>query len=217
MLIEKVIKILLIFIFIIIVAYLMLVSGVIYALTIPSPAKPEIKYGEFPFTITCELNGEEYTVEDVVICKYDGIKNISDSELGRCWKSYLQSDTERTSEVLLLLIEDGDITYELSSYYGDPAHYMGDYTYQSDYYSTSRLYDCEQVILYQWENDKRTFGEKITQEESMERFGFRIVEKQFSQPIENTFRKTRYKPIIIFFITLTTAAFFLYKYKKKKD
>ena len=56
--------------------YLFVISGAFLTLTYfaPNPLKPEITYGEFPFTLTYELDGEIKTIEDVVVCEYDGIE-----------------------------------------------------------------------------------------------------------------------------------------------
>ena len=38
----------------------------------PNPPKPEIKYGEFDFKLVYEIDGEMQTIEDTVICEFDG-------------------------------------------------------------------------------------------------------------------------------------------------
>ena len=38
----------------------------------PDPPMPEITYGEFPFRLVYELNGEQIVIEDIIICEFDG-------------------------------------------------------------------------------------------------------------------------------------------------
>ena len=57
--------------------------------------RPEITYGEFPFTLTYELDGEIKTIEDTIICEFDGFEAIGESGKYRKWKTYLKSGNER--------------------------------------------------------------------------------------------------------------------------
>ncbi|MFA8307240.1 YdgA family protein, partial [Paenibacillus alvei] len=36
----------------------------------PDPPRPEITYGEFPFKLVYEINGERKVIQDTVICEY---------------------------------------------------------------------------------------------------------------------------------------------------
>ena len=44
----------------------------------PAPPKPEIKYGEFDFELVYEIDGESRTIEDTIICEFDGF-NIDEA------------------------------------------------------------------------------------------------------------------------------------------
>lgn len=87
-----------------------------------SPQPPKIKYGEFPFKLVYEINGERVTVEDTLICEYDGIGWNEGTGKHRKWKSYLESNREERS-ILLLELEDHTKIY-YSTYM--PGYYMGD-------------------------------------------------------------------------------------------
>jgi len=39
----------------------------------PDPPKPVVRYGEFPFRLEYEVDGERFVVEDTIICEFDGI------------------------------------------------------------------------------------------------------------------------------------------------
>ena len=50
---------------------------------------PEIRYGEFPFRLEYEINGERFVIEDTVICEFDGIGWNEAQGKFRKWKDYL--------------------------------------------------------------------------------------------------------------------------------
>ena len=59
-----------------------------------APPLPVIRYGEFPFTLVYELNGEERVVEDTLICEYDRWDWSAGSGSYVRWKSRLDSGDE---------------------------------------------------------------------------------------------------------------------------
>ena len=101
-------------------------------LFLPNPPKPEITYGEFPISVTCEVNGETRIIEDTVICEFDGFQLEGESGKHRKWKAHLKSGNE---QLVLLRVDDTDLSYEISIFYGRPDYYMGDFRYgrQEDY------------------------------------------------------------------------------------
>lgn len=52
----------------------------------PAPPKPEITYGEFDFELVYEFDGEVRTIEDTIICEFDGFKINEASGKTRKWK-----------------------------------------------------------------------------------------------------------------------------------
>lgn len=36
------------------------------------PSKPEVTYGEFPFELVYEYNGEQFTINETIVCEYEG-------------------------------------------------------------------------------------------------------------------------------------------------
>ena len=67
---------------------------------------PEVKFGEFPCKLTYEINGEIKTIEDVIICEYDGIEIDEAHGTKRKWKTSLKSGNERI--ILLDLRDSGE-------------------------------------------------------------------------------------------------------------
>ncbi len=120
---KKSLLILLIVIAAIIAIYIFVISGA-FSIFMSEPEKPVITYGEFPFVITYEVNGEIRKVEDVVVCEYDGINNLGTAGKYRSWKSKLKSGKDR---VTLLRGEEENKVYEITVSTGLPEYYMGDF------------------------------------------------------------------------------------------
>ena len=146
-------------------------------------ARPEITYGEFPFIITYEVNGEIKKVEDAIVCEYDGIKNLGTAGKYRAWRSKLKSGNER---VTLLRIEEENKICEITVSAGLPEYYMGDFIQDKTEYEKNML-DDRYLGYIEWKNGKQT-GISISKEEVYEKFKLKVREMDFSEPLENEFR-----------------------------
>ena len=146
-------------------------------LTVP---RPEIKSGEFDFTVTYEYNGETVTVSGVYVCEYAGTSWALDGGSSRSWKGYIKGG-ETEEQILLDTYEDGDeliLVIELApeyfmgdlyeELYGKPAPYLmiADYTDYGDYEGLGFIHDPAEV-------------ESIC--------GARIISYEYDEPIVNTF------------------------------
>ena len=81
-----------------------------------NPPLPEIKYGEFPFRLEYEINGQRVVVEDTIVCEFDGIGwNGTMGEKYRKWKTYLASGREQpgTYSTAVLIDERNEIYFSL--------------------------------------------------------------------------------------------------------
>lgn len=153
----------------------------------PNPPMPEIRYGEFPFRLVYELNGEQIIVEDVVICEYDGIGNDAGRGKYRKWKSRLESGNERVS----VLIEDnlsedspyGKIIYrEVYFTTGSADFYMGDL-------QDGREHDTittRGILLVNRENGT-TGSSTISKDNLLDKYGIQLISWEPSPPIVNRF------------------------------
>ena len=152
----------------------------------PNPPDPEIKYGEFPFVITYEVDGEIKTIEDTVICEYDGIEWTNSGSKERKWKSYLKSGNKG---IVLLKVDDGKMSYEISTTAELPEYYMNDHRYGNDREDYERMLHDERYLGYREIKDGKTVIKSISmeKEEVYERFKLRIIERKYSKPIENKF------------------------------
>ena len=179
---KKSLLILLIVFVIIVAIYIFVISGA-FSLFMSDPEKPEITYGEFPFTIIYEVNGEMKKVEDAIVCEYDGIKNLGTAGKYRAWKSKLKSGNER---VTLLRIKEENKICEITVSAGLPEYYMGDFIQDKTEYEKNML-DDNYLGYIEWKNGEQR-GISISKEEVYERFKLKVVEMDFSEPIENEFR-----------------------------
>lgn len=69
--------------------WLLLAVGLCF---LPAPPKPEIRYGEFDFKLVYEINGEMRTVEDTIVCKFDGFHMDEGQGKTRRWKEEFKNE-----------------------------------------------------------------------------------------------------------------------------
>ena len=138
----------------------------------PKPLTPEITYGEFPFRLEYEMDGEVVVVEDTVICEYDGIGMNEDIGKYRKWKSHLTSNGEES----ILIVSDG--TREIYCYIGDAEYYMGDEKCPEQRPLTPRLYMIDPNL---------SMSEITMKDEIIDSYNITLISWQFSEPLENAF------------------------------
>ncbi len=166
--------------------YMFVLSGA-FAIFMPNPPEPEITYGEFPFTLTYELNGEITTYEDVIICEYAGVESLGTAGKERKWESRLKSGNERLTILdLRSLKEENDlrqIILELYFYYGNGAYYMGD---TKDSFARSAQ-DLD-IIEYKYQTTKgEIYSGAYKADEAFEKYKIRLISWECAPPIENSF------------------------------
>ena len=141
----------------------------------PNPSAPDRIYGEFPFEIVYELDGQIMTINDVYVCKYDGIKQDSFFDKYREWKGYVK----RTGEDYPILLEDGNL--KLFCYVGDPEYYMNDPQRSYDEFTPSIHY-----VIYPNEFGGTSSG-VLDIEQYLTRYKLRLISVTLSEPIQNSF------------------------------
>ncbi len=152
--------------------------GLLGYIFIPNPPKPEITYGEFPFEIVYEIDGEIFTIQDVYVCEYDGVALDSDgSGKHRNWKGYLKS----TGESRLVLLKDNNIT--LACYIRSPGYYMDDPNETDDVFISP-------YIFYVISPNK--FGGTSTGvldiDLYLDKYKLKLISWELSLPIENSIK-----------------------------
>ena len=145
-----------------------------------SPEKPEIRYGEFDYSLVYELNGEIKTINDTLVCEYDGIsRNLDGKSID--WNSYIKGTKK----------QDGYLIYEndecrLYIYLPTDARYYMD---EPDYEIYGMDFDREPWLSYEYVNfGPETEYQMFSEEDYKEKFGVKIVSWEIEEPIENIYK-----------------------------
>jgi len=186
-------------------------------------APPATKYGEFPFRVVFELDGDTHVIEDTVVCTFDGFDGSIPFQKPRSWGTSLESfenaentqsiDAEEYDDegctcewfcfcdddwlsVVVLKLDDNTNSAlnpkrvnERSSvvlHYGYAVYYMGDPNGEGFIHAKPHLCYYE---YYQSSNAYHSEGTPISHSRAEELFGIKIIEWDFSEPIDNTFRR----------------------------
>lgn len=183
---NKVFVVIGIVVMVIVLLFLCIVSGAIFIFNSNPPA-PEIQYGEFPFTLTYELDGEVKVIEDTVICEFDGFESWGSAGNYRKWKTYLKSGNEKIILLDLRSLEEtnefGQIMLELFFSYGNGEYYMGDEWHRSKP-------EIRNYIEYRYQTaDGKTGGSSYKADEAWEKYKIRLIRWEPSEPIQNSFKR----------------------------
>ncbi len=160
--------------------YLFILSGA-FAVLMPKPPAPQIKYGEFPFTITYEINNEVQVYKDAVICEYEGIESWGTAGKYRKWSRNLKSGNEH---IVILKSKENGKSFEI--YVPVPGlaeYYMGDFDKRSREECENGMKDDRYLGYKQGEIDH-----SITKEEALEKYNVKVINIECSPPIENKFK-----------------------------
>lgn len=136
----------------------------------PNPPKPKVKYGEFPFKIEYEINGEKKLIEDSVVCEFDGIGWDEAHGKFHKWKWYLKSGNSTD----VVIFSEINSSFHIYYYVGSPEYYMGD------------VNENEQYALHSpgfWNNGDG----KYLDNRGLTKYGIKLINWEHSSPIVNEF------------------------------
>ena len=156
---------------------------------------PKIKEGEFSFFVEYTYNGKTYQYEDEILCNYVGLKpnqGWGSPDKIRDWESNLQSSGEDYRDILI--VEQ----YGVESLFTKGRINTCSFVYLSfgraDYYMGEKILDVNDApCFYYYESFKNSSGTQsgentvLTEEQLEEYFGIKVVEFDFSSPIENQY------------------------------
>jgi len=178
-----------------IIAYFVVLPWVMIALGIsimPNPPKPEVTYGEFPFHLVYEINGQQKVVQDTLICEYDGIGMNEGQGKYRKWKERLASGNKS----ILLLNADGASGIAFSNketlkqeIYYDPGpgwYFMGDYEPGNEYRQNSPNASYSE----QYKDGNGSYG-IIHADELISKYHIKLISWDIAKPIKNKFSTTK--------------------------
>ena len=167
--------------------YMLVITGA-FSIFMFNPPRPEITYGEFPFTLTYELNGEVKVISDTVICEFDGFHSLGSAGKYRKWKSYLKSGNERVTLLDLRPLDEtnefGQRMLELFFSPGSAEYYMDDEL--GDKKSAGEISTWVEY-LYQT-TDGTIGGSAYKADEAWEKYKIRLISWESSPPIQNSFK-----------------------------
>lgn len=145
-----------------------------------NPEKPEIVYGEFDYSLVYEFNGETKTINDTLVCEYDGISRSLEGKSLK-WNSYIKGTKD---EDRYLIFENDE--YRLYIYLPTDARYYMD---EPDYELYGFDNDIEPWLSYEYVNEgPDTEYEIYSIEDYEEKFGAKILSWEIEEPIENIYK-----------------------------
>lgn len=149
-----------------------IVATVVYSVISSIAFKPTVTEGEFPFSITYELDGERVTIEDVYKVHYVRNDGYADTK-SRVYAGELKSSGE--DDTLYTLKKDENTRVELwTHFYAD--YLMGDseYDYFDDEAFEPRIYyyDAEEI--------------EYQDEETLAAQGVKLISFEYPTPIKNS-------------------------------
>lgn len=141
--------------------------------------QPEVKKGEFDFSVTYELNGEIKTVSGVYVCEYNGIDQALDGGPHRDWNGYIQGG-KMDEHIEIGFTEDGG-TIILNLAF-NPDYFMGE-----DLEGIMDVPAPELMIQYPYDE---LGGMQLIREPEIieENYSAKIIGYEYDEPIENSFR-----------------------------
>jgi len=167
----------------------------------PAPPKPEITYGEFDFKLVYEIDGEIQTIEDTIICEFDGFNIDEVNGKTRRWKEEFKN--EQGNELYAFRVEQID-NPEFNEYKnGRKPDYNQIVLKNIDHYKV--LLSVADAEYFLGEPDDKTPGpvepsiqvydksicyykDPKQSEEFLEPHNFKVISWECDEPIKNTFK-----------------------------
>lgn len=139
--------------------------------------RPEIKSGEFNFSVTYEYAGETKTVTGVYVCEYAGTSWTLDGGYDRDWTGYIKGSDDN-DHILLDTVEGGDEIILVLNLNAD--YFMDDFNF--DLYGNPAPY----IMIKDYTEE----GFRILQDAAdVERdYGAKVISYEYDAPVENTFK-----------------------------
>lgn len=153
----------------------------------PNSLRPEIIYGEFPFKLTYELDGQLQVIEDVIVCEFDGFVTRGTAGKARKWNTSLKSGNELLTLLDLRSLnqenEFSQTMLELYFYYGTGAYYMGD----TNNPFARKAQDFTWVDYRYQTKDGKIGSSGYKAEVAFEKYRIRLLSFEVAPPIKNNF------------------------------
>ena len=156
-----------------VVAFWLFVSGGILGEALfDRPGKPKIKHGEFPFELVYEYNGQQFTVNETIICDYEGISFFLEGGNSREWNCYITNNDDYGRYYL-------DETKHPTLYIQMPLY--------AEYYMGALDVGVEYATPYIFFTDNST-GTTYYEQDLMDVVGAKIISWELSSPLEGNIK-----------------------------
>jgi hypothetical protein len=157
----------------------------------PNPPRPEITYGEFPFRLEYEINGERKVIQDTLICEFDGFGADEANGKYRKWKDSLASGNSFRQPLL-----EANGREEITYYPGIAKYFMGDLGQNEEFQQTiadSIIIERGSRIIKKdgrvFERDGKTSSNQYSNaNELLESYHIKLISWDSTPPIKNTFK-----------------------------
>ena len=146
---------------------------VVYSIVSSLAFKPTVTEGEFPFSITYELDGETVTINDVYNARYVRNDGYADTKSRVYVGEVGDSGIDNT---IYTLKKDENTRIELWAYLY-PDYLMGDPEY--DYFDDKAF----EPKIYYYDAEQQEFSD----EETLAAQGVKLIDFEYPTPIENSF------------------------------
>jgi hypothetical protein len=138
--------------------------------------RPEIKTGEFNFSITYEMDGEVKNYTGVYVCRYKGVNWTLDGGYHRDWEGWVKDDEEEKT-LIIGTTDDGGVIHLIHHFY--PEYFMGDA--EGDDLGDPVPY----VAVYFEDGEGLHILTDVNEIEEL--YGVRIISYVYDSPIQNSF------------------------------
>lgn len=138
------------FIVISILPFLYFVGVVLYNMFIDIPSKPKVKHGEFPFELVYEYKGQRITIQDTIVCDYEGYSFSLEGGNSRDWICEFEND-EEYGRYYIDIENEPDLYIEVPD---APNYYMGDKEITKEFALPYIRYLDEETGTYYEEKEK---------------------------------------------------------------
>jgi len=175
---------------IIIVVTFITILAVAYYFENQAPSEPEITYGEFPFRLEYEIDGERFVIEDIVIAEFEGsFRGNVTTRPSRRWSTTL-SHSERWENLSVgtrytfLLKEFGDVRITFQP--GEARYFLGDLTIAG---GVPVVGDGPRVVIRNRNHTPRYTRVRVEDaHELLAEHDITLISWEYTLPIENVFR-----------------------------
>ena len=172
---KKIRKIVLIILLIVVAlgfALNFLSGGILQDVLFDRPVTPKTKKAEFPFEIVYEYNNEQFTVNETIVCEYEGISFKLEGGNSRDWNCYITNNDD------------------YGRYYLDKEKYPSLYVQiplEADYYMGDPDANPEFSLPYIFFIDEST-GTTYYEQDLSSVIGAKIISFKLSEPLVNNIK-----------------------------